>query len=603
LSRTPNPIEQSLTDELARAETERDAITARWNQVSNLRLVSAVICAGLVFWWIRTGSDWYGVVAAIAALCFLGALLWHRRIGAQRRDLIARVVLRQRALARLRRDWRSLPDPALSTTVPDHPYANDLDLTGHGSLQQLVDTAQTPAGHATVLDWLLSGAPGNEIRRRQVIAAEVAGAGIWRENLAVAGFNGGQPSGDLERLLVWLERTSQRGVGVRHLLAFALAGITLLVAVPASFGIIALVWLLPFLFANALLRFASPFAGELGAISTHVRSLRQYRAVLPVAEAIPGESPEVRSVRSTFRPGGESASRQLAELDRALACVIPAGAILWLPLQLLLNWDLVLHGVVSHLARSFGTRVRGWVQAAGEVEALSALGDLSALNPDWTWPQIDEGGDTVDGRALGHPLLPPDRRVPNDVAVGPKGTILVVTGSNMAGKSTLLRAIGLNAVLARAGGPTCAASLRLPNVPIWSSVRVQDSLEQGISLYMAELLRLKQIVQAAERAPILYLLDEILHGTNTTERRIAARTVIRTLLSTGSIGAVSTHDLELVDESLRQAAVLVHLVDEVVDNPDGPQMHFDYKLRPGLAPSSNALRLLEMVGLGDGAAD
>jgi DNA mismatch repair ATPase MutS len=169
----------------------------------------------------------------------------------------------------------------------------------------------------------------------------------------------------------------------------------------------------------------------------------------------------------------------------------------------------------------------------------------------------------------------------------------------MAGKSTLLRAIGLNAVLANAGGPVCATSLTVPNYPVWSSVRIQDSLEQGVSLYMAELLRLKQIVDAARSGPILHLLDEILHGTNTTERRIAARSVIRQLIDAKSIGAVSTHDLELVDSSLQEPAECVHLVDQIVDGPDGPQMVFDYKLRPGLAPSSNALRLLELVGLGE----
>jgi DNA mismatch repair ATPase MutS len=170
----------------------------------------------------------------------------------------------------------------------------------------------------------------------------------------------------------------------------------------------------------------------------------------------------------------------------------------------------------------------------------------------------------------------------------------------MAGKSTLLRAVGLNAVLARAGGPVCATDLILPDLEVWTSVRIRDSLEHGVSLYMAELLRLKQVVDAAKERPILYLLDEILHGTNTAERRIAARAVIRQLIGTRSIGAVSTHDLELLDdESLARQAVPVHLLDQVIDTPTGPEMHFDYRLRPGLAPSSNALRLLKLVGLGD----
>jgi DNA mismatch repair ATPase MutS len=252
------------------------------------------------------------------------------------------------------------------------------------------------------------------------------------------------------------------------------------------------------------------------------------------------------------------------------------------------------------LAAGIGPQLRGWLGVVGEIEALAALASAATLNPDWTWPTVSADADALEAVALGHPLIAANRRVPNDVTVGPPGTVLIVTGSNMAGKSTLLRAIGLNAVLAQAGGPVCAGSLVVPNYPVWSSVRIQDSLEQGISLYMAELLRLNQIVDAAREGPILFLLDEILHGTNTSERRIAARSVIRQLMATRSIGTVSTHDLELIDATLEGAAECVHLVDQIVYGPDGPQMVFDYKLRPGLAPSSNALRLLELVGLGDG---
>jgi DNA mismatch repair ATPase MutS len=254
---------------------------------------------------------------------------------------------------------------------------------------------------------------------------------------------------------------------------------------------------------------------------------------------------------------------------------------------------------VSTIARRIGPHLQQWIDAIGEVEALSALATLKDLNPGWIWPKIVAAGGALTGTGLGHPLIPADRMVPNDVAVGPAGTVLIVTGSNMAGKSTLLRSIGLNSVLAMAGGPVCAARLTLPNQPVWSSVRIQDSLESGVSLFMAELLRLKAIVSAAETSPITYILDEMLHGTNTTERRIAARTVIHRLLKTSSIGAVSTHDLELVDDDLGQHAQLIHLVDTVRSGPNGPEMTFDYTVRPGLAPSSNALRLLALVGLVD----
>jgi DNA mismatch repair ATPase MutS len=244
--------------------------------------------------------------------------------------------------------------------------------------------------------------------------------------------------------------------------------------------------------------------------------------------------------------------------------------------------------------------------ALGELEALAALATLAHDNPEWTMAEIDPAATVLTADGLGHPLLPSEVRVVNDVKLGPPGSFLLVTGSNMSGKSTLLRAVGLNVVLAQAGGPVCATRLRMPPVELWTSMRVQDSLERGVSYFMAELERLKQIVDAScavadrdgARQLQLYLLDEILQGTNTAERQVAARRIIHLLLSRPAIGAVSTHDLTLADvEDLRQAARAVHLTETVSDGPDGPGMSFDYKLRPGIARSSNALRLMELVGL------
>jgi DNA mismatch repair ATPase MutS len=255
-----------------------------------------------------------------------------------------------------------------------------------------------------------------------------------------------------------------------------------------------------------------------------------------------------------------------------------------------------------------GRSVRDWLEALGEWEALSALATVSHDHPSWSTPVFDEGGaGALRAKALGHPLLPPGECVRNDVEVGPPGGFLLVTGSNMSGKSTLLRALGANAVLAAAGAPACAAALTLPPVRVHTSMRVEDSLAEGISLFMAELLRIKGVVAAAERAAgdgarVLYLLDEILHGTNTAERRIAARGVIRHLLASGAIGAVSTHDLALADvPDLAEAAHAVHFREEVRsrDGPGaGPLLTFDYWLRVGIATTRNALKLLDAVGWG-----
>jgi DNA mismatch repair ATPase MutS len=233
------------------------------------------------------------------------------------------------------------------------------------------------------------------------------------------------------------------------------------------------------------------------------------------------------------------------------------------------------------------------------------LGGLCYENPDWAFPEITEPETpTLQATGLGHPLLPDGVRVVNDVKVGPPGTFLFVTGSNMSGKSTLLRAIGTNTVLARAGAPVCASTMRLPPLVLETSMRVHDSLEQGLSHFMAELTRLKGVVEAARRVgrdgagTLLYLLDDVLQGTNTAERRIAARKIIGHLIAEGAIGGVTSHDLALADtEELSGACDPVHFSEQVREAPDGPTISFDYRLRPGVATSRNALKLLQIVGL------
>jgi DNA mismatch repair ATPase MutS len=273
-------------------------------------------------------------------------------------------------------------------------------------------------------------------------------------------------------------------------------------------------------------------------------------------------------------------------------------------IELTTLWNVhVLHLLEGWQTRS-GSRARGWLAALGEAEALAALATLAHDHPDWVFPEIDPAAPSLSARGLGHPLLPDEVRVDNDVELGPAGSFLLVTGSNMSGKSTLLRSIGVNVVLASAGGPVCAAAFRAPPLSLWTSMRVQDSLEHGVSYFMAELQRLKAVVDgvratatAGERVP-LYLLDEILQGTNTAERQIAARRIIAELVRLGALGAVSTHDLTLAAApELAAVSRPVHFTESFAETEAGPVMTFDYRMRPGLATSSNALRVMQIVGL------
>jgi DNA mismatch repair ATPase MutS len=339
------------------------------------------------------------------------------------------------------------------------------------------------------------------------------------------------------------------------------------------------------------------FSGALGAYADALDHLAQ-----PTFTA-----PALQRLQAALNVEGHVAAGEIRSLARIVRLAQPATSMVYPLIELTTLWNVhVLDLLEGWQARS-GTRVRGWLAALGEAEALAALARLQHDNPTWTLPDLDPAATAIEAHDLGHPLLAGDSRVANDLTLGPPGTFLLVTGSNMSGKSTLLRALGVNAVLAQAGGPVCATSLRLPPLSLWTAMRVSDSLERGVSFFMAELERLRDVVEAARAAGpgdspasprVLYLLDEILQGTNTAERQIAARRVIRLLLRCRAIGAVSTHDLTLADApDLAATAQAIHLTEIVVDDSDGARMTFDYRIRQGIARSTNALRLLDMVGL------
>jgi DNA mismatch repair ATPase MutS len=304
-----------------------------------------------------------------------------------------------------------------------------------------------------------------------------------------------------------------------------------------------------------------------------------------------------------------SAAGALDRLERILGFAsVRHTPILHWPLQALTLWDFHVWWTLEGWQRRHGRHVRGWMDAIAEVEALSALAGLAHDHPAWAWPVVSPDEDRLTATGLTHPLLAPERAVGNDIGVGPPGRVLLVTGSNMSGKSTLLRAIGLNAVLAQMGAPVAARRLRMPPLAVVTSMRLQDSLEDGVSFFMASLARLRLVVDRARLASAdpsqpmaLYLLDELLGGTNTAEREVAVRGVVRHLVACRAIGALTSHDLALAEApELRAHGECVHFRESLGAGADaGAAMTFDYRLRPGVATSRNALALMRAVGLGD----
>jgi hypothetical protein len=604
--RDPRPeISDLYASRRDRYAGERDALTQRWNRLANLRLIAFVAFAASVVWAIWVRSWLPAAPGAIALVAFVGLVVVHRRVGRLRWRAAILHDLNDEGEKRVRREWAGLPLRHTFRAAPDHPFAGDVDLFGRASVFHLLETVETPMGEAALRGSLLNPVAPAAIGERQGAVGELAPLLDWRQELALRGRRAGEERPDPAPFLRWAEGApwlAHRG----GLVWAARVSTALLVATAAmdATGVLGPPLWIVFLFSNLLVsQIWGRGASEpiVTAASQH-NALVSYAGLLAHVDSRRPEAPLLRRLRDTLVVERRPAHEQVRRLHRLTAWAVPPGSIGYLPLQALVCWDIHVLDALERWRTTSGRHVRGWLETIGDIEALAALAGLAHDEPNWVFPEIDDEATRFAASALGHPLLPDGVRVVNHVEVGPPGTFLLVTGSNMSGKSTLLRAIGVNIVLAGAGAPVCASSLRLPPVSLWTSVRVQDSLERGVSFFMAELLRLKQIVDAARNVNpgeprLFYLLDEILQGTNTAERQIAARRIIRGLVEYGAIGAVSTHDLTLPEgPELSSLARLVHFRDTVADTDAGPSMGFDYILRPGLATSTNALRLMQLVG-------
>ena len=597
----------------AQREAEASASADRWrtrfDTVARLRMgVSLALAAVVVAYLTVPGAQMLLIAVSVVLIVgFMVLVVRHARVRRQEiwcREL-AQVALeaRHRRLRRWGEFEESGPEPP-----PDHPYADDLDVFGHASLHVLLGTTCTRPGADMLTDWLLAPAPPKIVKRRQHAARELAPAIDFRDELQAMGRIAGPVEPEQLRLLLeWAEspawllpRRSLKWLAI-VLPAFLIATTSLHI-----FGVVPYLWVIPSLVAVGVVRrYTRRIHDDFTRVSSGESGLRRYHSLIARIVEAQFQDPLLAELREHLSGSGEAPAKALKRLFRLVELSDVRYNQLHFPLNVLTLWDIHILVRLERWKNRHGAELRGWMTALGRADALSALAGLAHAHPDWAFPEIadgqPDGSPRLEARGLGHPLLAPEIVIRNDVSLGPPGSLLLVTGSNMSGKSTLLRAIGANVILAGAGGPVCAEAMALPVADLRTSMRIRDSLEEGISYFMAELKRLKAVCDAASGAnkrPVLYLLDEILQGTNTAERQIAARRILRHLLDQRAIGAVTTHDLTLADaEDLKERAVLVHFRESLEESKGGPPIAFDYQLRPGLATSTNALRLMEIMGL------
>jgi len=588
------------SSEYAERLTSRRAWVARQQRL-HLRAGNARLLVALAAAWLAWAAFWQGslngwwLAAPLAA--FLALLLYHDRI-LRNRDLATRAVrYYERGLERIEDRWSGTGETGDRFHDPVHPYAEDLDLFGKGGLFELLCAARTRAGEDTLARWLLESAPPETVLERQAAVAELRSKLDLREDLALLGEDV-RASGDPKALIAWAEAPPVLAPGSARIAATALSLAMLIcgsywawaASIPARAAFLC-VLAINSAFGLAFRRRVLKVAAR---VEDAQRDLSLLTKVLARLEHERFTSLLLTQLRTALESTPE-ASRRIARLNRWMELLDSREN--WLMRIVgppLLYATQVAFAIEAWRADS-GPHVRRWIEAAGEFEALSALAGYAYEHPLDPFPEVSAAEACFEAEGLGHPLLPAARCVRNDVKLGGDLRLLVVSGSNMSGKSTLLRSVGVSAIMAMAGAPVRARRLRISSLRVGASIRSSDSLQDGTSRFYAEITRLRKLVDLAAAGPLLFLIDELLNGTNSHDRQIGAEAVVRGLVSRGAIGLVTTHDLALtqISAALEPRGANVHFEDHLEEG----KITFDYIMRPGVVKKSNALELMRSVGL------
>jgi hypothetical protein len=574
---------------------------AQSDRLSLGRLIAFLTAGALIATALTRHEVWAWLGFGVATLGFVVAVVMQQWVlrtidGATiRRDLYGR------HLQRLTEQFAQLPSRGDTLLSHEHPYAWDIDVVGEGSLFNRIDVTQTVHGEQMLAAWLSSAAPIEVIRARQIAVNELASHVEFRAELEAAalmargpGKLDGAPFRDFAELPSYFESRPWLP-GVIWLLPL----LTLLSYLAGTSGMLpARSWLLP-LSAQVVLLYTSarPVRRALDLATARQGAVEAFERMLRLVERASFASPLLVEIQQRLAVSHTPPSTHMQRLRSwTSAAALRQQFLFYIVVNPLTLWDLhVLYGL-ERWNRRVGRNIGDWFAALGELETLSSLAVLAFGDPVAQMPEVVPAGGALYARGLAHPLLVSDTRVANDLDLPGPGCAMIVTGSNMAGKSTLLRALGLNVSLALAGGPVCAASMQVPISRLRASIRTEDSLQRGASYFQAELIKLRTVVDTAEsQPPVLFLLDELLRGTNARARHLGARAVLLHLLRRSAMGICATHDVALaaLEDEYKGRIRNVHFTDVVHEG----EMRFDYRLRPGVVQTSNALRLLAMAGI------
>ncbi|HEV2287316.1 MAG TPA: hypothetical protein VGR81_00015 [Candidatus Acidoferrales bacterium] len=578
-----------------RMRAERERIHIRIGNFKLIVIALFLALAILAFWKHAISGYW----VIIPVVVYAALAIWHEVVIRARRHAEIAAAFYERGLARIEDRWSGTGETGERFRDPKHVYTDDMDIFGSGGLFQLLSGARTPMGEKCLARWLAEPSPVAVILERQALVRELRDKVDLREDLAMIGEDM-RPRLGPEELAPWAEKPAMLPKsGVRWItttLAIFAVAATVFWFVHGDF------WpLLALLIINSAIYgwLRKNAEATISGMGSNAEGVVLFSQILARIERENFASKRLAKLQDQLKDTGKPASHAIARLAR-LIYWIDALESYGMKLAKVPFLSSVQLGYASEAWRQrWGRHVCRWIEIAGEIEALLSLAAYSYEHPGDSFPEFAEETKPeayFAGEELGHPLIPAARCVRNTVRLGKGTRVLLVSGSNMSGKSTLLRTVGINTVLAMAGAPIRGKSLRLSPLRLGTRLRSSDSLQEGRSNFYTEILRIRQVFALTEdEAPLLFLLDELLEGTNSHDRSIGAEGLLRQLVERHAIGIVTTHDLALTeiagtfDGAMRNA----HFEDQIRNG----EMSFDYVLRDGIVPRSNALELMRWIGL------
>ena len=566
--------------------------------LAQLRLLIFLLAAFLAGYSIYSNRVEFALYALAPILIFIFLVIIYRRLVKNTTYLENMVNINQTGLQRLSWQWPDFLEKGEQYAQPEHPYSTDLNLFGRGSLFQYINSTVTYGGEKALTDLLNGQQDPASIGERQESVKELSEDLPWRQHFQATGMEAEVKKENPAELIAWAKDRQASAVFPALLLLLPAITLILFLLYYLDYLPLPLPLILVAIQYGILLSTRKKIHHEFDRTQVASDRLKQYASLLKCIESAAFKAPRLRRLQESLSDMNRTASLQI----KALAGIVEltqfrySQPIIYFPVNTILFWDLFTARRLAAWKRSSGVFLEKWLDVVSEFEVYTCLAGLAYNNPDWVYPEVTFDSPYFEASSLGHPLISPENRVCNDVTLPLPGTALIITGSNMSGKTTLLRTVGLNLVLAYAGAPVCATVMKTAYLPIYSKMQVTDDLTQGISTYYAELTRIKMVIDAARSGKaIIYLLDEIFKGTNSKDRILGTKAIIRMLTGLPTLGMLTTHDLELAtlaDENPR--LIKNYHFDDQIEND---KINFDYKLKEGVSTSTNAIALMKMVGI------